>query len=259
MSLSWTLRPAEVPRGAFAKIVLNEARLAWRHPFALVTAMTLSITLLVIFGTVHSTLTALKALGGHTYFYTYLPIFIVVVIAGTALFSLPLTLASYRERGILRRLSTTPAPPTWVLAAQVIVNLAAEAIALATFLAVSLIVFGVGTPKSPVGFLLAIVLCISAVFAIGLWIAAVARSERMGGGAGAVTFAALMFFAGLWTPHVVMPAALRYISDLTPLGAAVEAVQDALYGGFPSITPLLVMVAYTAIFGFLANHFFRWD
>jgi ABC-2 type transport system permease protein len=259
MSLPWPPRPAEVPRGTFGKIVLNEARLAWRLPFGLATALTLSITLLVIFGTVHSTLTDLKTLDGHTYFYVYFPIFVVVVIAGTALFSLPLTLAAYRERGILRRLSTTPVSPAWVLAAQIIVNLATEAIALITFLALSLIVFGDGAPKSLAGFLLAIVLCIAAVFAIGLWIAAVARSERMGGASGAVTFASLMFFAGLWTPHVVMPAPLRDISDLTPLGAAVEAVQDALYHGFPPVAPFLVMMAYAAIFGFLANRFFRWD
>jgi ABC-2 type transport system permease protein len=259
MSLSWPLRRADVPRGAFGKIVLNEARLVWRLPVALIGALALSLMLLVIFGTVHSTLKSLKALGGHSYFYVYFPIFVALVIAGIALLSMPGPLASYRERGILRRLSTTPVPPTWVLAAQIIVNVTLEALALVIFLAVSFAVFAVGAPKTLAGFLLAVVLCIAAVFAIGLCIAAVAPSERIGAAAGTVMFAFLMFFAGLWIPRVLMPAALRDISELTPLGAAVEAIQDSLYRGFPPIAPLLIMAAYAAIFGFLANRFFRWD
>jgi len=37
-----------------------------------------------------------------------------------------------------------------------------------------------------------------------------------------------MFFAGLWVPQQVMPPVLRDISDYTPLGASVQAIQDSL-------------------------------
>jgi ABC-2 type transport system permease protein len=248
-----------VPRGAFGKIVLNEARLVWRFPVALIGAVALSLLLLVIFGTVHSTLKSLRTLGGHSYFYVYLPIFVTLAVAGVALLSLPAPLASYRERGILRRLSTTPVPPAWVLAAQIIVNLVLEALALAVFLVIGFAAFGVTAPRTALGFLLAIVLCVAAVFAIGLCIAAAAPSERMAGAVGACAFAFLMFFAGLWVPHELMPAALRDFSEFTPLGSAVVAVQDALYRGFPPVVPLLVMAAYAVLFSYLANRFFRWD
>ncbi len=38
------------------------------------------------------------------------------------LISLPAALVSYRDQGILRRLSTTPVPPSWVLAGQLVIN-----------------------------------------------------------------------------------------------------------------------------------------
>jgi ABC-2 type transport system permease protein len=56
-----------------------------------------------------------------------------------------------------------------------------------------------------------------------------------------------------------MPGVLQGLSDCTPLGAAVEAIQDSMPGGFPPVAPLLVLAAYALVFGFLARRFFRWE
>ena len=48
-------------------------------------------------------------------------------------------------------------------------------------------------------------------------------------------------------------------SYLTPLGAAVEALQRAMQSGFPPASSLLVLAAYTVIFGALAVRFFKWE
>jgi ABC-2 type transport system permease protein len=76
---------------------------------------------------------------------------------------------------------------------------------------------------------------------------------------GRVTFFPLMFFAGLWLPRALMPALLLNISNYTPLGATVQAVQYSMQTGFPPAAPLLVLAAYALVFGFLARHFFRWE
>ena len=69
----------------------------------------------------------------------------------------------------------------------------------------------------------------------------------------------MMFFAGLWLPRELMPAVLLDISNYTPLGAAVEAMQDSMLGGTLPAAPLLVLAAYALVFGFLARRFFRWE
>jgi ABC-2 type transport system permease protein len=258
MSIRSSLLPAGTPRAAFGMIVLNESRIARRLPLGLLVGVFLPMLLLVIFGTVRSTNTPLKALGGLTDFDVYLPVFLAMVIAALAFYGLPIPLAIYRDQGILRRLSTTPVPPAWVLAAQLILNVSFTVVELSLLLVVAMTGFGVAAPKSAGGLVLALSVSIAGVFAIGLWVSAIAR-PRTAGILAAVCFFPLMFFAGLFFPRAEMPRALLDVSNLTPLGAAVQAIQSALLDGFPPVSPLLVLPAYAVIFCALAVRFFRWE
>ena len=49
-----------------------------------------------------------------------------------------------------------------------------------------------------------------------------------------------------------MPAALRDLSDYTPLGASVQAIQHATQGTFPPAAALLAMAGYMLAFSYLA-------
>ena len=64
-----------------------------------------------------------------------------------ALVSLPIPVVSERQAGVLRRFATTPAPPSWVLAAQVIVNFALALIAIVMLVAGGALFFGVHVPS----------------------------------------------------------------------------------------------------------------
>ena len=97
------------------------------------------------------------------------------------------------------------------------------------------------------------------MFALGIWIAAIARSARAAGAIGAALFYPLAFFAGLWVPVQLMAPALRTVSRLTPLGAAVQAMQSSMQGQFPSVQALLVMAAWAAIFGVASVRLFQWE
>ena len=78
------------------------------------------LALLIIFGSIPSFTRPRASLGGLTELDLYVPILIAFVIAMLALNALPPVLAGYREKGILRRLRTTPVGPARVLAAQLV-------------------------------------------------------------------------------------------------------------------------------------------
>jgi ABC-2 type transport system permease protein len=252
-------RQGRLPAAAFGKILLNEARLTWRTPRVLILSVGLPTLLLIVFGELPSFHQQATTLGGLTKFNQYVPILIAMVMVLLALLSLPGALVSYREQGILRRLSTTPAPPPAVLAAQVVVNLVLALLSMAIIVIAGIAAFGETVPKQLGGFFLSIVLALAAIFSIGLLIAALTRTSGAVQAISGVIFFPLLFLGGLWLPRAQMPAGLRDISDYTPMGAAVEAIQDSIQGRLPAAAALLTLTGYAAILGFLATRYFKWE
>jgi ABC-2 type transport system permease protein len=257
-SLSWSLpRPAR--RAAFGQIVLNETRLARRQPASLIGGIAVPVVLLIIFSAIPAFRQPAADLGGLTPLDVYVPILIVLSLGLLTLFGLPMPLTTYRELGVLRRLSTTPVPPSWLLAAQGLVQLCVAVTGIAIVLVTSVAVLGAQAPKSPGALGLSIALTIAGLFPMGLLIASVARTATGASVIGRLAFFPMIFLAGLWWPRELMPGVLQGVSGFTPLGAAVEAMQDSMQGQFPPVLPLLVLVAYALVFGFLAKRFFRWE
>lgn len=248
-----------VPPRALRQLILAEAKLARREPAGLVWGVGLPVLLLVVFGRLPAFQQPKSRFGDLLPLSVYLPILIAMVLAMLALLSLPGALAGYREQGVLRRMATTPASPLLVLAAQLVVNLVLALVALGLMLGIGAGVFGLSLPRQPVGFVLTLALTAPALFSLGLCIAAVVPTWRVGQAVGGAVFFPLQFFAGLWVPRQVMPAGLRDVSDFTPLGAAVSALQDSIAGSFPTAKALLVMAGYAVAFGYLAVRWFSWE
>jgi ABC-2 type transport system permease protein len=254
-----TALPKRPSGAAFGKIVLNEARLAWRQPAGLAAGVGIPVLLAVIFGELPRFQQPQASLGGLTYFDVYVPVLAMFATAILALWGLPVPLASYREQGILRRLRTTPVPPSWLLAAQVVTQLCLAVAGLLTVIMVGVIAFGAPDAKNPAAMVAACALGIAGLFPLGLVIAALAPTSGTASVIGRLTFVPLMFFAGLWLPQALMPTVLRDISDYTPIGAAVGALQDSMQGQFPPAAPLLTLGGYALVFSLLAWRFFRWE
>ena len=250
--------PGTAPAAAFGQLVRNEARLAWRQPTSLIGGLALPAALLVIFSFIPTFRQPQASLSGFSPLDLYVPILIGFSLAMLALFGLPIPLVTYRELGVLRRLSTTPVPPSWLLAAQGVVQLGV-ALAGLTGILVAGAALGTPAPASPAGFAVAVVLSVAGLFPLGLLIAAMARTANGASVIGRLVLIPMLFFAGLWWPRELMPAVLRDVSDVIPLGAAVEAIQDSMRGAFPPAAPLLVLTGWAVLFGFLAMRFFRWE
>lgn len=259
MSSRVSLLPAGTPGPAFGRLLGAEARYQWRVPFGLIAGIGLPVLMVVMFGLIPATNTPVKSMGGMTVFSVYFPVVLTFAMGMLALLNLPTHLADYRQQGILRRLGTTPVPPAWMLAAQVVISLALAVAALVILVVAGTVGFGLGAPREPGGFTLALALSIAALFAIGLWISAIARSQNVANAIGQLLLWPMLFLAGLFVPRPQLPAVLRAIGDWTPLGATVHALRDSMLGTFPSAQLLLVLAGWAVVFGFLAVRFFRWE
>jgi ABC-2 type transport system permease protein len=240
-------------------LVLTELRQAWRTPVYLIPAVGLPVLLLVVFGSIPSLTQPSKTFGGISFFTIYTPTLMVLVLMLLGLLSLPSQMASYREQGVLRRMSTTPVPASALLGAQVAVNILFAVVSIALILGVGAGAFNLALPVQFGWFVLSLVLAVAAMFGIGLCIAAFAASPRVSNVIAGALFYPLAFFSGMYGPLTVYPGVVGRIAKWAPTGAAFNALHASLGGHFPSWVALGVLVAYAVVFSAIAVRWFGWD
>jgi ABC-2 type transport system permease protein len=251
------IRAGDRPR-AFAQLLKTELRLFVREPLALFWGLVFPLALLIVLG-VATSKKPQHSLGDVKFIVVYTPVVMVFTLTILGLNGLPGVLASYRENGYLRRLSTTPIGVWRLLAAELVMNFAVSAVAVVLIAAIARIAFGVPLPAQAAGFVLAMVLGAAAMLGLGTLVSALAPSPRVAGLIGSLLFFPMMFFAGLWVPRAEMGSVLRHVSDFTPLGALVAAVQQTLAGHWPGAGHLLVLAAWALTVCVAAGRLFRWE
>lgn len=237
-----------------------ESKLFARDPIALFFGLVFPGLLLLVLGLFYPGFDEPAAdLDGRRYIDVYAPVVLVLGLATLGLVTLPPILGTYRQFGILRRLRTTPVHPARLLTAQLVVHVGVAIAAAVITILIAGFVFDVPFPQSPLWFALSFLLAATSIFAIGLLVGALARTTVAAQAIGMGIYFPMLFFAGVWVPRTVMSEGLLTVSDLTPLGSAVQALEDSWFGITPSATNLLVMLAYGVVIGAIAVRVFRWE
>ena len=240
-------------------VLRTEVRLFRREPGALFWILLFPTLLLVILGSIPSFRNHDPDLGGLRTIDVYVPVAVLLGLIVGGLQSMPQTLTGYRERGILRRMSTTPVRPTALLTAQMTVYGGAALASALLALAVGRLAFAVRLPEQPLGYLLGLVLALLAALALGAVVSALSRTTKIAGAIGSAVFFPAMFCAGVWAPVQTMPHVLARIVGYTPFGAAAEALNRAAAGHWPGWTHLGVLVVWTLLLTAAASRWFRWE
>ncbi|SDY48928.1 ABC-2 type transport system permease protein [Micromonospora pattaloongensis] len=242
---------------AFRQILRIEARLYLRDLPTLLSTVGLPTLILVVLGLIPALRKPDPNFDGQTFLSYFAPSLLVVTLAMVGVNILPAVLATYRERGVLRRLATTPANPAALLAAQLLLALSGIVTSAVLLILVARLAFGVPLPRDPVGFTVAFVLGTAALLALGLLIAAVARTAKAAQASALPLFLVVMFFGGVYLPRFLLPEFLARIGDYTPPG--VQALLDAWTGTPPQPLHLAIMAGVTLAAGATAAKLFRWE
>jgi ABC-2 type transport system permease protein len=246
---------------ATRQLLLSETKLFLREPVTVFFAVVFPVVLLLVLG---NSIPGFKNpdpnFGGERAVDGFLTgMMILLSVMTLAVSVLPSVLVSYRERGVLRRMSTTPVRPAVLLGVQLTIYAAVAATGAGLTLLLGNLIMGVPAPRAPLWFLAAFALGTAALFAIGLCLAAVVPNSRVMQAAGVGVLFPLLFVAGMWLPRDLMPAALRTISDYSPTGPFGQALRDTLAGHAPDALHLAVLAGWTLVAGLVAVRLFRWE
>ncbi|MEU1368843.1 ABC transporter permease [Streptomyces sp. NPDC005803] len=251
--------PRTVSSRASLAVLRSEARLFLREPGSLFWILVFPTALMTILGLIPSFREHDDALGGRRVIDLYVPVAVLLAMIMAGLQAMPPVLTGYRERGILRRMSTTPVRPSALLGAQIALHGAAALGSTLLVMAVGRIAFGVRLPAQPFGYLLGLLLAVACVLALGALVCAVSRTTKVSAAVGSVVFFVMMFTAGVWVPVQAMPGTVRHIVQVSPFGAASQVLDRAATGAWPSWAYLGVVALWTVLAAMAAIRTFRWE
>ncbi|GAA1118010.1 ABC transporter permease [Kribbella jejuensis] len=239
-------------------VLKTEARLYVREFGTLFWVLGFPPVLLVILGSIPSFRRVDAGLGVRL-IDLYVPVLVMVGQIVVGLQAMPPIITGYRERGILRRMSTTPVRPSALLTAQMGLNGATGLLSALICLTIGRLAFDVQLPRQLGGYLLALLLTSAAALALGALVSARARTARLATAFGMGVFFPSLFSAGLWLPVQSMPHVLREIVVLLPFGAASQAFDQAAAGHWPAWSHLGVLAGWTVVASVAAARWFRWE
>lgn len=252
---------------ALLKMVEVETKLLLRDSATVVFGVLFPAGLLLGLGSIPSLRESSPETGGLRSIDIWAPTALVFGMVMIAVQHVPAVISTYRERGILRRLSTTPAHPRSVLLAQMTVAFASVVVSAALMVFLAWAVLDIAPPERPLEFVVAFVVGYAALLGLGMISAAVVRTSSAANQTGTLLFVALMFFGGAFLPRVLMPDVLREVGEFIPPGLqaltaawSAEAGEiTATAGGQPFWLQIAIMAAVAVIASAIAAKLFRWE
>ena len=230
---------------AMGRLVRTELKLMTRDPLVLTFVFAFPVVTMLIIGGAFGTHPD-PAFGGVNPAHWYVASYLTVVIAATGLVMLPVHLASYRERGVLRRFAAAGFPRWSFAIAQLVVGLVVIAVACALLLAVAAPVYGI--PAVHDGWRVAVAVPLGAIafVGIGVLLGSLLPSARAAQAVGLLLFfPSFLLGAGGPPPHV-MGSVVKQVAGPLPLTLLTNAVRAPWLGLGPA-TGSLIAIAGLAV------------
>ena len=211
---------------AIVTLVGIEARLLTREWAAMVFAFAFPPLFMLVLAGVFATEDDMANTGvpGTDY---YIAAYMGVPMGALALVGLPVMLASYRERDVLRRFEAFGVPTRRVVIAQALVTAALIVLAAGLVLAAAAPIYGLPAVEDPVGVVSAFVLGTITMILLGIALGLAVRTARAAQALGMLVFMPMWLLGGGGPPPEVMSEAMRNISDVLPLWHATAGIRQS--------------------------------
>lgn len=243
---------------ALAKMTWVEFKLFLREPIAAFFTLVFPLMLLAIFGSIFGNEPS-EFMGGLGSMDVSTPAYIAMIIGTVGLMSGPISLASYREQGILRRFRAAPLRPVVIIGAQVVIYFLMTVLSVALLVAAAHFVYGVQMPEAPIDVFLAFCLSLASFLAAGFVLASLMPTARTTQIVAMVIFYPMLFLSGAAGPREIMPETIRQISELLPLTHVNILIADLWFGKGWSLVSVAVLAGMLVIGVIAAARTFRWE
>lgn len=249
---------------ALRKMTWIELKLFLRDPLSVLFALALPFFFLIVLNGVFGNEVPTdpeedvwRGVGPSDY---YVPAYLGLVMSAIGVLSMPVRLANYRERGVLRRFRASAMPLWAILGAQIAIALLTAVVGAVSIAVASMLIYGTELlPAEGMLFIPAYVLASLSFAAVGVFLGSVLPTSRSAQGAGIMLFFVMFLLSGCGPPRDVLSGPMRAVGDAFPLSWVIRLLQDPWLGYGWSGTASLVVAGVLAGSVALSIRFFRWD
>ncbi|MBU3146687.1 ABC transporter permease [Clostridium sp. CF012] len=186
---------------------------------------------------------------------------ITVGICATAFMGIPLTIADYRDKKILKHFFVTPVSPAVLILVQGAINVILSLVsAVLVYLTVKLF-FGYEMRGSKIGFTLSYFLVIASMYSIGMLMASVCKNIKTANVVCSIVYFPMLFLSGATIPYEVFPKALQQVANLLPLTQGIKLLKGYSLG-LPQenlLLPIVIMLVWSAVGISISIKTFIWE
>jgi ABC-2 type transport system permease protein len=228
------------------RLIRAELTLLRRDPLVLTFVVAFPIVTMLIIGGAFGT-TPDQAFDYTDPAHWYVASYLTVVIGAIGLVMMPVHLASYRERGVLRRFAVAGFPRWSFAIAELTVGLVAAVVSCALLLAVAAPVYGLPPLHSAWRVLLAMALGAVAFVGIGVLLGTVLPTARSAQAVGLLLFFPSFLLGAGGPPPNVMGSAVRTVAGPLPLTLLTNAVRAPWLGTGTATASLIALAGITVV------------
>lgn len=245
---------------SFAALFKNELKLNIRNMNMVIFAVIMPLAVLIILGMIYGTKPAADG-AEYTFLEQSLGALCTISICAGGLMGLPLVVAEYRERKILKRFQVTPVSPLKLLLVEFSIYVLYCIVSMITLIPAAMLIWNVRIKGSLLAFLGSWLLTMVSTLSIGMMVGGVAKNSKSASVIACILYFPMLIFSGATLPFEVMPPVMQKIVRVFPLTQGIELMKSTFLG-LPIENvwlPIAIMMGVTVICTGIAVRFFKWE
>ncbi len=242
------------------QLTLVQAKLYLREPIATFFTIFYAPLTLVLFGSIYGNEPS-RVFGMRGTIDVSVPAYIALIIATVGLIGLPISTATERETGVLRRYRATPLHPLAYLISYIATYLVMTLVGVLLLILVGRLGWNLRFDGNVLSVLGGFFLGALSIFAFGFLVASLSPTARIAQTVGMVLAFPMMFISGATIPWEFLPDGVKKVAEFIPLTHVVRVLRTLWAGGSwgEVWVSALVLAGVLVVCSALSARFFRWE
>ena len=243
----------------FLTFLKVEGKLSLRSPDGIIFGIGMPVGVLLLIAVVAGSQSA----GGADYSFlqSAFASLLTVGICATAFMGLPLTIADYRDKKILKHFFATPIRPFMILSVQVVIGMLTSFFSAALVTILAVFGFGYRMEGDPFLFIGAFLLVMLSMYSIGMILASLCKTVKIANVVTTFVYFPMLFLSGATIPFELFPDSVQKVCNVLPLTHGIKLLKAVSLNMWSqeiwiSVALLIVFAVVGCILSVVS---FKWD